>query len=103
MNKVVKNIIIIAVVIIIFILLIIFGDNKNNTLFYLEDKYYNAGNKISLNSEEVEKLSNESFILFTYNSVCGMSRPCEEVFDNVLKEKNIDYIAISFEEFRRTF
>ena len=102
MNKVVKNAFLIIVAILIFILLLVFGSSKNNTLFYLESKYYNSGNKIKMDSNEIDKISNESFILFTYNSVCGMSRPCEEVFDNVFKELKIDYISIPFDEFKKT-
>ena len=51
---------------------------------------------------KVESLENESFLLFTYNSFCGMAKPCEEVFDAVLKKNKIDYISIPIESFRKT-
>lgn len=91
-----------SIVAIIALVIIAFGSSKNNTVFYLEDKYYNTGEKIELNSEDVNSLSNESFLLFTYNNFCGMAKPCEEVFDSVLKEYKLDYISIPVEEFRKT-
>ena len=102
MNKLVKISLLIAIIVLILILLIINGKSKNNTRFYLDDKYYNNGTAIKMNSSELENISSESFILFTYNSACGMARPCEDVFDSVLKDKKIDYITIHFDEFRNT-
>ena len=101
MNNIVKNVIIIVGVILLLILFIIFGKSKNNIRIYLDENYYNNGNSVVMNSEEVNNLE-DSFILFTYNSACAFSRPCEEVFDTVLKDKKIDYVMIPFNEFRET-
>lgn len=84
------------------LILIACNTNKNNTRFYLTDKYYNIGEVLKLDENEVENLSNESFLLFTYNSYCGMAKPCEEVFDAVLKRYRIDYVSMPVETFRKT-
>lgn len=102
MNKVVKNIPIILIIIIIFILLIISNKSENNLRFYLSDKYYNDGSIIKLNSEDIDSVSSDSFILFTYNNYCGMTRKCDEVFDNVLKKLKLDYVTIPYDEFKKT-
>lgn len=101
MNKVIKYILPVFIIFLLFFL-IMTNNNKNNVRFYLESKYYNNGNAIKMNSSELKKIENDSFLLFTYNSVCGMAKPCEEIFDTVLKEKKLDYITIPFDEFRKT-
>ena len=102
MKNVVKILCVIFVIIILTILLITNGKSKNNSRFYLDDKYYNNGDAIKMTSSEIESLDGENFLLFTYNSACGMARPCEDVFDYDLKEKKLDYITIPFSEFRNT-
>ena len=70
--------------------------------FYLEDKYYNNGNFISVDSASLNKTKNESFVLFTYNNYCNMAKPCEEVFQKFMKKYKIDFLYMKFEEFRNT-
>lgn len=102
MNKITKNILLIGFILILILVAILTNKSKNNSRFYLTEKYYNNGSIIKMNSEELSNISNDSFILFTYNSFCGFSKPCEEVFDAVLKRNKIDYITISIDEFKKT-
>ena len=80
MNNVVKNISLIVIAIILFVLLIIYGSSKNNTRFHLDEKYYNSGNVIKLNSEELNKISNESplakaIMNASVGDVCNVESP----------------------------
>ena len=102
MNKTTKNILLIGSIFVIVLFALVAVKNKNNTKFYLTDKYYNEGTAIKMNGDEVNNILNDSFILFTYNNFCGMAKPCEKVFDAVLKEKKIDYITIPIDEFKKT-
>ena len=78
-------------------------ETKNNfEKFYLEDKYYNSGNYIDIDSTLFDKIKDESYVLFTYNNFCNMSKPCEEVFEEYMKKYKIDFISMPFEEFRKT-
>lgn len=70
--------------------------------FYLEDKYYNNGRFIEINSNEYKKIKNESYIIFTYNNYCNMAKPCEEVFKEFANKYKISILSINFEEFRKT-
>lgn len=78
--------------------------NQNDEIerFYLEDKYYNNGNFISVSSIPLNKMKDESFILFTYNNYCSMAKPCEEVFQEYMKKYKINFLSITFEEFKKT-
>ena len=102
MNDLLKKILIGIVLLVLIILTILFGNSKNNYRFYLEDKYYNSGDAINVDSKYLEEIDKESFLLFTYNYSCGMTRPCEEVFDKVLKDIKVDYYTISIDEFKKT-
>lgn len=78
--------------------------NQNDEIekFYLEDKYYNNGNFISVSSISLNKMKDESFILFSYNNYCSMAKPCEEVFQEFMKKYNINFLSITFEEYKNT-
>lgn len=102
MKKTSKLLISSIVAIFALVLIAVSSQTKNNSKFFVEEKYYNSGEVIKLDSEEIKALSNESFLLFTYNSYCGMAKPCEEVFDAVLKKNKIDYVSIPIDEFRKT-
>lgn len=93
-----------SIIVIIALTIIVFSANttKNNTIFYLSDKYYNNGESIKVDEESIKDLAKDSFLIFTYNSFCGMAKPCEEVFDSVLKKNKIDYVSIPIESFRKT-
>lgn len=71
-------------------------------VFYLTDKYYNMGNYISVSSSDLEKLNNESYILYTYNNFCNLPVHCENIFKNIMNKYKIDVLSIPFEEFRKT-
>ena len=70
--------------------------------FYLNDKYYNEGNYISLDSVELENIKNDSMIIYTYNNFCNLPIHCENVFKEFMDKNKIDFISIPFAEFRLT-
>ena len=88
----------------IFCILIIFttGCNKNTQKFTLDKKYYNTGEFIKVKSDDLSKLDNENYILYTYNNYCAFSIPCEDVFKEFMNKYKIDFLSISFDEFKNT-
>lgn len=85
-------------------LLIVFGYfiiNKKTKIekFYLDDKYYNSNEFIELNSTELDNLTG-NYVVFTYNYYCQFSIPCEDIFKEYMKENNISFISIPFEQFK---
>lgn len=99
-----KNNNITYLVIIPIILLVFFAYyviNKNNK-FYLEDKYYNSGEYIPVKSEDINLLNNDNYILYTYNNFCSLPVHCEDVFKEMMQKNKIDFLSISYEEFKKT-
>lgn len=72
----------------------------SNGIFYLEDKYYNKGEYISISSKEIN--DNESFVLYTYNNFCALPVHCENIFKEVMEKNKIDVLSIPFEDFKNT-
>lgn len=83
-------------------LLFITGCNKSNEKFTLNEKYYNNGDFIKVNSNELEKLGKDNYILYTYNNYCAFSVPCEDIFKNFMNKYKIDFISIPFDKFKKT-
>lgn len=70
--------------------------------FYLEDKYYQDGNYIDITIDEYNKIKDTSFILFTYNSFCQFSVPCQDIFASVMEKYNISFLSMPYSEFKAT-
>lgn len=89
---------------IIICILIIFttGCSKTNEKITLYEKYYNNGEFIKVNSDELSKYDNENYILYSYNSYCAFQIPCEDIFKEFMNKYKIDLLSISFEEFKNT-
>ena len=85
-------------------MLIIFttGCNKTIEKFSLDKKYYNTGEFIKVKSDDLSELDNENYILYTYNNYCAFSIPCEDVFKEFMNKYKIDFLSISFDEFKNT-
>ncbi len=76
--------------------------NDNTGKIYLNDKYYNNGNFIKVKGNDLSNINNENYILFTYNNYCNMAIPCENIFQEFMTKYKIDFLSISFEEFKKT-
>ena len=70
--------------------------------FYLDEQYYNQGNFIEITSNDFENLDSQNYVLFTYNNYCAFSVPCDEIFKEFMSENKIDFLSISYEEFKKT-
>ena len=70
--------------------------------FYLDDKYYNNGEYIKINGSDLEKIKNESMIIYTYNNFCNLPIHCENIFKEFMDKYKIDFISIPFSELKNT-
>ena len=70
--------------------------------FYLNNKYYNQGEYIKLNSSDLESIKSDSMIIYTYNNFCNLPIHCENVFKEFMDKYKIDFISIPFAEFKKT-
>ena len=86
------------------IMLFICGCEKenNDSKFYLDNKYYNDGKYIKIDESDIKK-NKGNYVLFTYNSFCTLAVPCEDVFEDFMKENNISFLSIPFGEFEDAY
>ena len=98
-----KSIIIVKVIIISIIILTFLGYICKKEKFYLEDNYYTYDMK-KVSYSDINKLEKEkkSFILFTYNPYCSLKIPCDKIFEEYAKNKNITILTIPFDKFKKT-
>lgn len=98
-----KSIIKVIVIIISIIILTFLGYICKKEKFYLEDNYYTYDMK-KVSYSDINKLEKEkkSFILFTYNPYCSLKIPCDKIFEEYAKNKNITILTIPFDKFKKT-
>lgn len=94
------------IVVVIFLIFLITGcvlnQNDGKSRLYLDDTYYNKGNYIKVSSDKVNDLSG-NYVLFTYNSYCNFSVPCDEIFKSFMEKYDIDFLSISIDDFKNTY
>lgn len=93
-----KKIIVLALLVILLGILIYNHGKK----IYLSDKYYNASEYISVTKKDLDKLKNNNFLLYTYNSYCTFKVPCDSIFKKVMDKYNISILSMPIEEFKKT-
>ncbi len=77
-------------------------DPTNKNRIYLDSKYYNKGEFITITPDELSSLENETYILYTYNSFCSFPIPCEDIFKEFMEKYNIDFLSLPFADFKET-
>ena len=90
------------IILLIFIILLTGCSFGKQEKFYLNDKYYNNGEYVRLNSSELEKIKDESMIIYTYNNFCNLPIHCETIFKSFMNKSKIDFVSIPFSEFKKT-
>ena len=76
------------------------GCTKN---FYLDQEFYQTnGEFVNITSEEFANLDSQNYALFVYNNYCAFSIPCDEIFHQYMTENHINFLSMSYEEFKKT-
>ena len=90
-------------IVLLIVILLLTGCTFNKSdKFYLNNKYYNKGEYIKVDSKELESIKDESMIIYTYNNFCNLPIHCENVFKEFMDKYKIDFISIPFMEFKKT-
>ena len=78
--------------------------NQNDDIkrLYLTDRYYNKGNFIQVSNDDLSKLDDETYVLFTYNNYCTLPISCENIFKEFMEKYKIDFLSITFEDYKNT-
>lgn len=76
------------------------NQNDNKERIYLSSEYYNKGEFLEV--DNLDNLSDKTYIVFTYNNFCNMSVPCEKIFESFMEKYSIDFLKISFENFKNS-
>ena len=70
---------------------------------YLDQEFYQTdGEFVNITSEEFANLDFQNYALFVYNNYCAFSIPCDEIFHQYMAENHINFLSMSYEEFKKT-
>lgn len=85
------------------VLIVITGCSFNKIdKIYLSDEFYNEGKFIQVKSDDLDNYKDKNYVLFTYNNFCSLPIPCDEIFQEFMNNSKIDFLSITFEEFKNT-
>lgn len=90
------------VLLLITCIILLTGCSKTIEKFYLSDEFYNKGTFIKIKSDDLKNYKDKNYVIFTYNNFCSLSIPCDEIFQESMTNNKIDFLSISFEEFKKT-
>lgn len=97
-----KRIVIILLFIITLVLAAFVILKKNTNKIDLSSKYYGSGEFIEATSEDLLEKKEENYVLFVYNNYCIFKVPCDEIFLSYMKKNKVDFLSMTFEEFKKT-
>lgn len=102
-----KKWLIISVVVLILVVaaIVVFLIFQNRSkIFSLESKYYNTGEKIEINTSELEALisDKESFVVFVSQTMCFSSSNFEVVINEFLEKNPITIYEINYSELKES-
>lgn len=102
MKKIVIGIIISIIILCTIGLLI--NKNQPNKKVYLTKKYYENKEQafLQVDEQEIKKLKDETFILYTFNSFCKFPIPCDSIFEQFMKDNNITIVSIPYDKYKLT-
>ena len=95
-------------ILLLFLMLLVVGcspkidQNDGKERIYLNDIYYNKGEYIKTSKEELENKTEETYLLFTYNSYCNFPTPVDKIFQKFMDKYKIDILSIPFADFKET-
>jgi hypothetical protein len=71
--------------------------------FALDQEHYNTSEDfVFITSDAFEKLDLQNYVLFVSTRSCAFSVPCDEIFQQYMKQKHISFLYISYDEFKNT-
>lgn len=80
------------------------GCSKNDERFYLDKEYYGSSEFIEVDADKINDLQKNkaSYVIFTYNPFCSLQVPCDDIFEEYMKNNSVSFYSISYDEFSKT-
>ncbi len=97
---------ILTILVVIFSIFILCGCEKqkeDDSKIYLDSKFYKKSEFITVKADEFNKINARTYLVYTYNSYCTFSVPCEDVFREVMDKYNISMYGLPIAEMKKTF
>ena len=89
----------IVVVLLVIILLVILTLNDK----HLSKKYYGKHEFITVETEDIEKMRNETYLLYIHYDYCIFTVPTDNVIQEMMDKYNISVLKMHYEKFSKTY
>ncbi len=83
-------------------ILLVTGCSSKQEKFHLDKNYYGSNEYIPVTKENVEA-NRGNYLLFVYNNACSFGVPCEQIFEEFMKQENIAILSIPYTDFKETY
>ncbi len=90
------------ILLIIIGILLVTGCSDKIEKFHLDKNYYGANEYIPVTKENIET-NRGNYLLFVYNNACSFGVPCEQIFEEFMKQENIAILSIPYTDFKDTY
>ena len=97
---------IITLLLVIFSIFILTGckkEQEDGSKIYLDSKFYGKSEFIKLKASEFNKINDNAYVVYTYNSYCSLKIPCETIFKEVMDKYDLTFYSLFVEEMNKTF
>ncbi len=98
-----KILTILVVIFSIFILCSCEKQKEDDSKIYLDKKFYEKSEIIKIKADEFKKINAKSYVVFTYNSYCNFTIPCDDIFKEVMDKYNLSFYGLPIAEMKKTF
>lgn len=98
---------ILTIIIVIFSIFLLTGckeeNNDDGTKIYLDSKFYGKSEFINVKADEFNKINDNAYVVYTYNSFCSLAIPCENIFKEVMDKYKLTFYSMGIWEAQKTY
>ena len=96
-KKILITVIVVVLLVIALVLYLVFREN------HLSKEYYGGHDFITIEGEDIDKLSNKTYLLYIHYDYCIFTVPTDTVIQKVMDKYNVSVLKLHFDKFAKTY
>ncbi len=96
-KKILITVIVVVLLVVSLILFLVFKDN------HLSKKYYGGHDFITVETEDIEKMKHDTYLLYIHYDYCIFTVPTDNVIQEMMNKYNISVLKMHYEKFSKTY
>ena len=78
-------------------------NNGDDSKIYLDSKFYNKSEFIKVKADEFNKIEDNNYVVYVYNSFCSLAIPCENIFKETMDKYDLSFYSMGIWEMQNTY